>query len=158
MSQLSFNIMCYLNNTERYEKDNLSLSDTWEKDRLMQVTRNQSNIIKDDSKMWTEWHIAPQTWNCDFHKYLNDFHLIPIGTSLDARIEAMRRLSMVLKLAGIPRRHIEKVISETEKSNTKHATYGSKRSEQVMLQFNRSGLWLLNHDNKSCKENIRLFA
>uniref|UniRef100_A0A1I7T1K0 Sulfotransfer_1 domain-containing protein n=1 Tax=Caenorhabditis tropicalis TaxID=1561998 RepID=A0A1I7T1K0_9PELO len=202
MSQLNYNLLCYLNNTELFVENNQSLSDLWYDkrtscqnissntynplfqdgsmsldqitkfafirhpeerfvsffvdkclkenyclnctdvrcaskliyDRLMALASNRSLFIKDDETWWFEWHSAPQTWNCDFYKDLKDFHLIPIGTSLEQRQIAMRKLSKVLEFAGVEDEHIEKIVKDTVESDTHHATHGSILSQRVLQQ------------------------
>ncbi|KAF1754331.1 hypothetical protein GCK72_020891 [Caenorhabditis remanei] len=100
----------------------------------MPLAHNHSLFIKTNEKWWFEWHSAPQTWNCDFYKYISDFHLIPIGTSLEDRQIAMKKLQKVLRFAKVEDEYIEKIMRDTLESDTKHATHNSDLSQQVLEQ------------------------
>ncbi|EGT31992.1 hypothetical protein CAEBREN_24799 [Caenorhabditis brenneri] len=215
MSQLSINIICYLNDPEEFERNNQSFSDTWKEDRkscqafsetsldptkidpkilnsknltrfafvrdpmerfvsffmdkcikenycwdcvddvrcVVQhiYERLQKNIldpkhVKADNDTWMDWHVAPQSWNCDFKNFIKDFHLIHIGPSNEERSEAFEKLEKVLNSAKIPSEQIQKIAEAVRNGTTNHATYMSKDREKVLKRI---------EDDKYVKDYLR---
>ncbi|EGT32016.1 hypothetical protein CAEBREN_14282 [Caenorhabditis brenneri] len=152
MSQLSYNIMCYLNDPKEFERNNQSFSETWKDTRnnacwdcdadIHCVVRNiheslqkyvlNPNHNKTHYETWIDWHVAPQTWNCDFKNFLQDFHLIHIGPSYRERSRALEKLKLVLESVRIPDEQIQKVMGEVKNGTTDHATYLSRDRRNVL--------------------------
>ncbi|CAL2046751.1 unnamed protein product [Caenorhabditis brenneri] len=193
MSQLTYNIMCYLNDPKEFERNNQSFSETWKDTRpscrtlsqpsqapksrnltrfafvrdpmerfvsffvdkcvrnnacwdcgadIRCVVRNiyeslqkyvlNPNHNKTDYETWIDWHVAPQTWNCDFKNFLKDFHLIHICPSYRERSRALEKLKVVLESVRVPDEQIQKIMEGVKNGTTDHATYWSSERKNVL--------------------------
>ncbi|CAB05627.1 sulfotransferase family protein [Caenorhabditis elegans] len=74
---------------------------------------------------YVEQHAAPMSWNCNFHKDIESWELIPIGSDANERTIAIERLSGLLKKQGVNQTLIEKVQEGRKSGETEHSTHAS---------------------------------
>ncbi|CCD66299.2 sulfotransferase family protein [Caenorhabditis elegans] len=132
---VSFFVDKCINTNSCYDCKDVSCAVKMIYERLMYHVKNRHLIDKDDEPTWWfDWHAAPQTWNCDFYKYLTDYHLIKIGTTQKDRRFAMKQLQKALKLANVEDEYARKIADDTLKSDTRHGTHKSDWSKKILEQ------------------------
>ncbi|CAB3406517.1 unnamed protein product [Caenorhabditis bovis] len=83
---------------------------------------------------YEEFHAAPMSWNCEFHRDLDKFEKVLIGPTIEERAPAIAKFVDVLKQQNVSDDKIEFIKKNALASETIHGTYKSPVRRQAEEQ------------------------
>ncbi|CAI5450203.1 unnamed protein product [Caenorhabditis angaria] len=96
-------------------------------ENLLKISKGQKEMISwMNNDSYTDMHVTPASWCCEFHKYLKTYYIMVIGADLEARKEPISKLSDILRRKNVPENYISKIKTDLLTSETLHSTHSSK--------------------------------
>uniref|UniRef100_A0A0N4ZWD6 Sulfotransfer_1 domain-containing protein n=1 Tax=Parastrongyloides trichosuri TaxID=131310 RepID=A0A0N4ZWD6_PARTI len=96
--------------------------------KLKDMTLNKSKVKNHD--YYTQ-HFVPQTWNCEFGKYLKYYHIIVYEDSSRGLREFYKNLVKILKSVGVTTDYLNVIIKTMKQKRSFNATHDKKERRKV---------------------------
>ncbi|PIC44222.1 hypothetical protein B9Z55_004663 [Caenorhabditis nigoni] len=103
--------------------------------QYMRFVQHSNNTFSKLRPSYEDKHAAPLSWNCEFHKHLNEYKIVKLVVDPKNRKSGMDNLMSILKESHVPNSTLEYIEKSALEGDTGHATYDSDAHDVVQRQI-----------------------